>query len=111
MRSMTTAGVILIMSRSPRVESPASTPTLQVTMTTIAANQPPRSHVAEILFNMISTLVQVGLDSVVMRSARGTVAVPAHANVTRLSRGARRHRRSRAMAIAFLADAVEIEAD
>jgi hypothetical protein len=62
MSTITTAGATPIRSRRALVESLASMATLQTTMTATAANQPPKSQVREILVNMISTLLQVGLD-------------------------------------------------
>jgi hypothetical protein len=52
---VTTTGKTQIAKRSALVESFASTATLQATMMVAAANHPPRSHVRDIVFNMIAT--------------------------------------------------------
>ena len=62
MSTITTAGATPIRSRKALVEILASMATLQATMTATAANQPPKSHVREILLNMIWTLLRVGLE-------------------------------------------------
>jgi hypothetical protein len=56
MSTMTATGAAPITNRRALVETLASMAALHAMMAATAANQPPRSHVGEILFNMISTL-------------------------------------------------------